>query len=115
MASHYCSEEDVEKMVGYEISEDEESRPNEIELELMLIIADVVINSIFKVETNIVDLYGLCRAYALGLVYAQINNLFAVSDPNSFAPMEVDLTMDQEIKLRRTYGYWQGDSFEVGD
>ena len=113
--ANYTSKEDVEKMVGYNITDDETSRPSIIELNLFLIIADALINSALRQETNITDTYGLCRAYELGLVYAEINNLFAISDPDNYAPMEVDLTLDQEIKLRRTYGLWDADTFDVGE
>lgn len=56
---------------------------------------------------------GGLKNIALELIYNQINNMFAISNPDKFAPKEIELTSDHIRTIHKTYYKWEGDTFEL--
>jgi hypothetical protein len=109
----YCSEADMEKVLGYAI--DASSRPTTTELALMLTISTSYINAELKQSTNLTDTYGILKAVACNVTYRQINNLFALQDPDKYAMLEVGLTPEEIRLLHMAHSVWDSITWDTGE
>jgi len=110
----YATEANIEAILGYAIDATGTSRPTTAQLAQMLSDADAIINAEARRTTNATDTSGRLRVIAVGLTMKMINNMFALTDPSSYAFVEVELTDDQKRIIHMELGVWDSLTWEVG-
>jgi len=110
----YVSEAEIEAIIGYLIDATGNSRPSTAQLTQMITNAGAIINAEARVTSDLTDTSGRLRVIATSLVQKMINNLFAISSPEMYAFVEVELTDDQKRIIHMEHSIWQSLTFEVG-
>ena len=109
----YCAEADVEAVLCMTI--DTSSRPTSTQLATMITQADKIINAEVIASSNMTDTYGELKSIAISLVYKMIMNAYAITHPELYTPMEVELTPEQRRTVHMVHGKWTADTFDVDD
>jgi len=112
--ANYAAETDIEAMYGWAIDDIGTSRPTSTQLAEMLSQADEIINAEARVATNLTDTSKRLKTIACSLVQKMIINLFAMTDPDSYAFMEVELTDDQKRIIHIEHSIWASLTWDVG-
>ena len=110
----YATEAQIEAILGFSIDDSGNSRPTSTQLTQMLSDADAIINAEARITTNATDSSGRLRTIEVTLVMKMINNMFALSDPDSRDMVEVELTDDQKRIIHMELGVWDSLTWEVG-
>jgi hypothetical protein len=109
----YAEKKHIEAMVGYTIDDIGTSRPTETHLAEMLIQADSIINSEAKRETNGDDKSKRLRVIACSLVFKMIVKMLALTDPDIYGFIEIELTDDQKRIIHMEQGVWTSKTWEI--
>ena len=109
----YATEANIEAILGYSIDATGTSRPTTAQLTQMLSDADAIINAEAKVSSNMTDTTGRLRVIAVSLVLKMINNMFALTDPATYAFVEVELTDDQKRIIHMEHSAWSSLTWEL--
>ena len=110
----YATEVNIEAILGYAIDASGNSRPTTAQLAEMLSQVDAIINAEARRATNAADASGRLKVIAVSLVLKYINNMFALSNPEAYAFVEVELSDDQKRIIHMELGVWQSLTWEVG-
>ena len=110
----YAEEADIEGILGYAIDATGTSRPTTAQLAIMIGQADSIINAEAKRETNATDTSGRLKVIACSLIMKMIVNMLAITDPELYGFVEVELTDDQKRIIHMEHGVWSSLTFEVG-
>lgn len=108
----YCTEADIEALIGYSITAN--TRPTTTALAVMLENADSLINAFMIESSNITDTYGILQTVACHLVLKMINNMFAFAEPENYGLVEVTLTEEDKMLIRKAHRKWASHSWEMG-
>ncbi len=109
----YANESHIEAILGYKIDSSGTSRPTATQLTEMLEEADSIINAEARVSSNLADTSGRLKVIAVSLVLKMVNNMFALTDPATYAFVEVELTDDQKRIIHMEHGVWQSLTWEL--
>ena len=110
----YAEETDVEGIIGYAIDATGTSRPTTAQLVIMIAQADSIINAEARVKTNLTDTSGRLKVIACSLIVKMVVNMFAITDPETYGFVEVELTDDQKRIIHMEHGIWSSITFDVG-
>lgn len=110
----YAEEADIEGILGYAIDATGTSRPTTAQLVIMIGLADGIINAEARVKTNLTDISGRLKAIACSLIQKMVVNMLAITDPDLYGFVEVELTDDQKRIIHMEHGVWQSLTWDVG-
>ena len=110
----YAIEANIEAILGYAIDASGNSRPTTAQLAEMIAQADSIINAEARQATNSTDTSGRLKVIACSLITKMIFLMFALTNPEVYTPVEIELTDDQKRIIHMELGVWQALSFEVG-
>lgn len=111
----YATEANIEAILGYSIDDTGTSRPTTTQLTQMLADADSIINSEARVSTNKTDTSGRLRVIAVSLILKMITNMFALTDPETYGFIEIELNDDQKRIIHMEHSVWQSSTWDVGN
>ena len=109
----YATEVNIEAILGYAIDASGSSRPTTAQLAEMLSQVDSIINAEAKQATNSTDASGRLKVIAVSLTLKYINNMFALTNPEAYNFVEVELSDDQKRIIHMELGVWQSLSWEI--
>lgn len=109
----YATETNIEAILGYAIDATGSSRPTTAQLTGMLADADSIINAEARRTSNATDTSGRLRAIAVSLVQKMIINMLALTDPDAYGFVEVELTDDQKRIIHMELGVWDSYTWEL--
>ena len=109
----YATEVNVEAMLGYAIDATGTSRPTTAQLAEMISQADSIINAEAKRSANGTDTSGRLKVIACSLIHKMIYRMFALTDPEVYAPIEIELTDDQKRIIHMELGVWDSLTWEL--
>jgi len=109
---NYCAKTDIEAYLGFSI--DANSRPTTTELTVFIDNADGIINGVCKKSTNMIDTYKLLKPIACKLVLKMVNNVFAFAYPDQYDMVDVDLSPEEERKIKIAHSIWIAGKLEMG-
>ena len=110
----YATEVNIEAILGYAIDASGNSRPTTAQLAEMLSQVDSIINAEARQSTNGTDTSGRLKVIAVSLTLKYINNMFALTNPEVYNFVEVELSDDQKRIIHMELGVWSSVSWEVG-
>ena len=110
----YATEVNMEAILGYAIDATGSSRPTTAQLAEMIAQADSIINTEARRTTNATDTSGRLKVIACSLILKYIINIFALTSPETYAFMEVELSDDQKRIIHMELGVWDSLTWEVG-
>ena len=110
----YATEVNIEAMLGYAIDATGDSRPTTAQLAEMLSQADSIINAEARQATNSTDTSGRLKVIACSLVHKMVYRMFGLTNPETYQPVEIELTDDQKRIIHMELGVWNAISWEVG-
>jgi len=112
----YAEESDIEAILGYaiDVATLAVSRPTTEQLEVMLDLADGIINAEARRTTNATDTSGRLKVIACSLIMKYIINMLALTDPDLYGFSEVELTDDQKRIIHMELGVWDSLTWDVG-
>lgn len=110
----YATEANIEAILGYAIDDTGTSRPTTTQLAEMLSQADSIINAEARVTSNLTDTSGRLKVIAISLCMKMITNMFAITDPEVYGFIEVELTDDQKRIIHMEHSVWQSKHWEIG-
>ena len=111
----YAKESHIEAILGYSIDDAGTSRPSSTQLAEMLSQADSIINSEARVSANKTDTSGRLKVIAVSLVLKMITNMFALSNPDTYGFIEIELNDDQKRIIHMEHSVWQSETWDVGN
>ena len=111
----YAKESNIEAILGYAIDDTGTSRPTSIQLEEMLNQADAIINAEARVTTNKTDNSGRLKVIAVSLVLKMITNMFALTDPETYGFIEIELSDDQKRIIHMEHSIWNANTWDTGN
>jgi len=111
----YATEANMEAVLGYAIDDTGTSRPTTTQLAEMLSQADSIINAEAKRSVSGTDTSGRLKVIACSLVWKMIVKMFALTNPEAFALMEVELSDDEKRIIHMELGVWDSLTWEVGN
>ncbi len=111
----YATETNIEAIFGYAIDASGNSRPTTAQLAEMLSQADSIINAEARRTTNTTDTSGRLKAIAVSLVLKMVTNMFALTDPETYAFIEIELNDDQKRIIHMELGVWQSISWDISN
>lgn len=111
----YAKQEDIEDIYGFTIDDEGTSRPTLTQLNRMLGYADSIINAEARRTTNATDTSGRLKVIATSLVQKMINNMYAITDPETYGQIEVELNDDQKRIIHMEHGVWDSETWDVGN
>ena len=109
----YATETDIEGMFGYSIDASGNSRPTTAQLAVMLGQADSIINAEARQKTNSTDTSGRLKVIACSLILKMMTNMFYLTNPEVYNPVEIELSDDQKRIIHMELGVWQSLSWEI--
>ena len=110
----YAEDVDIEGILGYTIDATGTSRPTTAQLIIMINQADSIINAEARVKSNLTDTSRRLKAIACSLIMKMVVNMFALTDPDLYGFVEVELTDDQKRIIHMEHGIWQSITWDVG-
>ncbi len=111
----YATEANIEAILGYAIDASGDSRPTTTQLAEMLIQADSIINAEARVATNKADNSGRLKVIAVSLTMKMITNMFALTDPEKYGFIEIELNDDQKRIIHMEHGVWNSLTWDTGN
>ena len=111
----YAIEANIEAILGYAIDASGTSRPTTAQLAEMLAQADSIINAEARVATNKTDTSGRLKVIAVSLVLKMITNMFALTDPEIYGFIEIELNDDQKRIIHMEHGVWNSNTWDIGN
>lgn len=112
----YATEANIELILGWaiELAATATSRPTTEQLAEMLSQVDAIINAEARRTTNATDTSTRLKTIAVSLTLKMVNNMFALTNPDSYDFVEVELTDDQKRIIHMELGVWDSLTWEVG-
>jgi len=111
----YATEANIEAILGYSIDATGTSRPTTSQLTEMISQADSIINAEARVTSNKTDTSGRLKVIAVSLILKMITNMFALTDPETYGFIEIELNDDQKRVIHMEHGVWQSSTWDVGN
>jgi len=111
----YAKESNIEAILGYSIDDTGTSRPSSTQLSEMILQADSIINAEARVATNKDDASGRLKVIAVSLVLKMITNMFALSNPDTYGFIEIELNDDQKRIIHMEHSVWQSKTWDIGN
>ena len=109
----YATEANFEAIYGYSIDATGTSRPTTAQLAEMLSQADSIINAEAKRSTSGADISGRLKVIACSLVLKMITNMFALTNPDTYDFIEIELSDDQKRIIHMELGVWDSITWEI--
>jgi hypothetical protein len=109
----YCTEANIEAVLGYAIDDTGTSRPTTTQLTQMISDADAIINAEARRTTNATDTSGRLRVISVSLVLKMIINMFALTNPDAYGFTEIELTDDQKRVIHMEHGVWDAYTWDI--
>ena len=81
----------------------------------MITQADSIINAEARVATNKTDTSGRLKVIAVSLILKMITNMFALTDPETYGFIEIELSDDQKRIIHMEHSVWQSETWDVGN
>ena len=110
--ANYTDAATVGALLGFTISVS--SRPTTTQFNVMLTMADGMINGPFKLTTNMDDSYGLLSPIATQLVMKLVNNLLYFAEPDNYDYIDVRLSEEDMRDIRQAHSLWESKSWRMG-
>lgn len=111
----YATEVNIEAILGYAIDATGKSRPTTAQLAEMISQADSIINAEARRTTSATDTSGRLKVIAVSLILKMITNMFALTDPETYGFIEVELTDDQKRIIHMEHSVWNALTWDVGN
>lgn len=111
----YATKDNIEAIFGYDIDDTGTSRPTSTQLSGMLEDADAIINAEARVTSNMTDTSKRLRVIAVSLCLKMVTNMFALTDPETYGFVEIELTDDQKRIIHMEHSIWQSQTWDVGN
>lgn len=111
----YAKEAQIEAILGYAIDDSGTSRPTTTQLAEMLSQADSIINAEARRTTNATDASGRLKVIAVSLILKMITNMFALTDPETYGFIEIELSDDQKRIIHMEHSIWNADTWDTGN
>ena len=111
----YATEANIELILGFDIeaAATATSRPTTEQLAEMLSQSDAIINAEARRTANATDTSTRLKVIAVSLTLKMINNMFALTDPGTYAFVEVELSDDQKRIIHMELGVWDSLTWEI--
>ena len=109
----YAIEANFETMYGFAVDATGTSRPTTAQLAEMLSQADSIINAEAKRSVNGTDVSGRLKVIACSLVLKMVTNMFALTDPDTYDFIEIELSDDQKRIIHMELGVWDSITWEI--
>jgi len=110
----YAKESHIEAIFGHAIDDKGTSRPTSTQLAEMLLQADAIINAEARRNSNATDTSGRLKVIAVSLVLKMITNMLALTNPDKYGFIEIELNDDQKRIIHMEHGVWQSRTWDVG-
>ena len=111
----YATEVNIEAIFGYDIDATGKSRPTTAQLAEMLAQADSIINAEARRTTNATDISGRMKVIAVSLTLKMITNMFALTDPETYGFIEIELNDDQKRIIHMENSVWNSLTWDTGN
>jgi len=111
----YAEETHIEAILGYSIDATGTSRPTTAQLAEMIAQADSIINAEARVTSNKTDTSGRLKVIAVSLILKMITNMFALTNPDAYGFIEIELNDDQKRIIHMEHSVWQSETWDIGN